>query len=381
MARASRILCYSIPSSVSRPIPTSGTVQQLAGFAEGGSVGFAFEALSGSEVNLSGGEIATSFDAGSGSEVNISGGVVGQNFNALSGSVVSVTGGLFERNLTAGSGSVVNVSGGVFGPGLGSFVARSGSVVQISGGQLHSLLRALPGSNVELIGGEFELNGESFGGSTITLGEEDVFTGSLQDGTAFVFGANVLNGVTLTTVPLPVGNSDPVLVDTASPDLSSFRQTITVAAGGEIADRAIFIDSTLNIQDGVVGDSVQVSDSIVDISGGVVGSINAFESEVTVSGGVIESQLIAQMRSEVNFSEGEIDRLTSVSDSVVNLTGGIANDLDVGRGKANISGGEIGEVLVFDESTVDISGGVIARSFDAFDSVINIICRSLWCVR
>ena len=50
----------------------SGETVQL-NVAEGGSVGFAFEALSGSEVNLSGGEIATSFDAGSGSEANISG--------------------------------------------------------------------------------------------------------------------------------------------------------------------------------------------------------------------------------------------------------------------------------------------------------------------
>ena len=132
------------------------------------------------QLNLSsGGSIVGFFEADSGSEVNINDGTVGDGFDANSGSEVNISGGSFGSSFSANSGSVVNICGGNFG----FFVAFSGSVVSIRGGTLG----LFSGSDSELIGGEFQLNNQAFSGSTITIGVGDIFTGTLADGSPFIF--------------------------------------------------------------------------------------------------------------------------------------------------------------------------------------------------
>ena len=55
--------------------------------------------------------------------------------------------------------------------------------------------RATPGSIVKLFGGEFRLNGDAFTGQTITLAEDDVVTGTLADGSSFIFASQELEFV------------------------------------------------------------------------------------------------------------------------------------------------------------------------------------------
>jgi len=216
------------------------------------------------QLNLAGGgAIGDSFDANSGSEVNISGGTVGFNFNANSGSEVNISGGTYSL-FRASDGSIVNISGGfsteVFG-------ALAGSVVNISGGASSNRFTAAPGSDVELIGGDFQLNATAFTDSTITLTADDVFTGTLADGSVFIFSSNVaifssdvaadsdiLTDVTLTTVGLPALDLTPIIVNTANPNLPSglrAGQSLTLQDGGELGDNFEIVNALSTLRGGL----------------------------------------------------------------------------------------------------------------------------------
>ena len=136
---------------------------------------------------------------------------------------------------------------------------------------------------------------------------------------------DILNEVTLTTVALPEVNTGPVLVDTAVPDVLYVGQTITVVDGGEIESRAFFFDSTLNVEDGVVGGFVTAADSEINISGGVLerafGALSG--SVVNISGGVVERFFEALPGSEVNISGGQFGSgFLALPGSDVELIGG-----------------------------------------------------------
>ncbi len=274
-----------------------------------------FNAESGSEVNINGGYVARGFDAHSGSEVNISGGTVKNGFNALAGSAVNISGG-------------VNFSGAYLDS---SFNASDGSVVKISGGSFGAWFEANAGSDVELIGGEFRLNGTDFSGSTITLADDDVFTGTLADGSSFIFSkasSDVLTDVNLTTAKLPVTDLNPILVN--SPILSGpsglrSGQTLTLQAGGSLRDNFAVVDATLNVEGGTVGIMAEATDSVVNISGGVVGDgFDALSgSEVNISDGIVRGGFNASDGSVVNISGGTVSRAIDAGDgSVVNISGG-----------------------------------------------------------
>ena len=215
--------------------------------------------------------------ANEGSEVNISSGSVGEYFIAFSSSEVNISGGTVLSS-TARSRSELNITGGT----MLVLHAQAGSEANISGGVLTNL-RAVPGSDVELIGGEFRLNGADFPGNTITLANDDVFTGTFADGSAFIFniiGTNIgnnndLTDVTLTTAPLPIANLNPTVVNTpitCGPPGLRAGQTLTLQAGGSLCDYYKAVDATLNVAGGEFGDSADASGGVVNISGGTVGA-------------------------------------------------------------------------------------------------------------
>ena len=194
--------------------------------SDGGEVGSRFATFPGLEVNVSGGTVDLFFEALSGSEVNISGGTVGRCFEALSGSEVNISGGVIDSGFRAESGSEVNISGGTFGPRF----------------------RAESGSDVELIGGEFRLNGADFTDSTISLADDDIFTGTFADGSTFFFGprADTLTDVTLTVAPLPAADLNPIVI--SSPIFSGpfglrTGQTLTLVDGGFLEENFVVVDA------------------------------------------------------------------------------------------------------------------------------------------
>ena len=338
----------------------------------GGVIGRGFDAFSGSTVNISGGSVGVEdrrinccgFDANSGSVVNITGGTVGHYFDANSGSTVNISGGSIGEDFEAHSGSTVNISGGNFGQG---FHAHPGGVVNISGGSISARLCAEAGSDLELIGGEFQLNGAAFSGSEISLSGGDIFTGTLADGTAFIFaedGFDDLSGVQLTQVALPTLDLSPIVVSTANPNLPlglRAGQTLSLLDGGELGPNFQAVDATLNIEGGSIGERIAATGGSVNISGGTVGlGLNVFDGEVNISGGTVGGFI--PYGSEVNISGGRVLNFRSEQGSVVNISGGRVDSFITSFGSVvNISGGSIGFISSTNAgSTINIIGSDFA---------------------
>ena len=396
------------------PDPNIGDNQSIGGVAgqttqfnlsDGGTVGRSFDVNSGSEVNISGGitlifsardsEVNISggsvarafatdtvmnitggshgygFGSRSGSEVNISGGSVG-SISAGGNSVINLSGGSVGDRSEANPSSVMNISGGVVGE---NFSAESGSDVNISGGNMGTGFEALPGSDVELLGGEFNLNGAPFTGSTITLSGEDVFTGTLTDGSVFSFSPrsfDELNGVTLTPTALPLLDLTPIVVNTPFPARPSglrAGQTLTLQDGGQLRNFEA-VGATLNIEGGSLHRESSVIRTEVNISGGIVGlnfdGLNVFdESVVNITDGTVAR--VDAYDSVVNLSGGNVDRFNANSGSLVNISGGNVNrDFLANSGsQVNITGGSLGiQFIASSGSQVDISGGSLGFTFE-----------------
>ena len=334
------------------------------------------------EVNISGGKVALLFDANSGSTVNISGGTILPGFNANSGSTVNISGGTVDSGFDANSGSTVNISGGDAGA---FFMANDGSEVNISGGTVGNFFNADSGSTVNISGGEFLLNGSTISDITspFTLGDGDVFTGTLEDGSSFIFSSFIsdrLNGVNLIETSTPILSATPQIINTASTLRSlGTGQTLTVQLGGALGDNFTAVGATLNVESGSVGSFAEVANSEANVSGGTVGNnFDAFSgSTINVSGGQIGGFFEAFDGSTVNISGGTVGNVFNAnSGSTVNISGGTVDNLfNANSGSTvNISGGTVGENFdAFGGSTVNISGGTVGENFDALiGSTVNI---------
>ena len=71
-----------------------------------------------------------------------------------------------------------------------------------------------------------------------------------------------------------------------------------------------------------------------------------------------------------NIRDGQVDDNVYITNSTVNISGGVVgNGLDVIAGsQVNISGGTVGDNFMARNSTVNISGGSIGDNFDARNS-------------
>ena len=399
----------SLPENLGSPNPS--------GFS-GNFIGSSSGISSNTQLNVSnGGSIGPLFDAGAEEvlifdddgirlsdpstnvEVNISGGTVGSDFDANSGSTVNISGGTVGNDFDARSGSTVDISGGTVGSGFDAF-----GTVNISGGTFGNDFDAFGSSTVNISGGEFLLNGSAINDITspFTLGDGDVFTGTLEDGSPFIFStinSDRLDGVNLFETSTPIVSTTPQVINAAS-TLRSARvgQTLTVQSGGELGDNFTSVNATLNVEAGSVGDVFEVVGSEINISGGAVGSdfsaytgstvnisggtvgsdFEAFDgSTVNISGGTVGREFEAFDGSTVNISGGEIGIIFSANDgSEVNISGGtLGNNFNANRGSTvNISGGEVGSFFEAQfGSAVDISGGTFGNGFNAFgDSTVDI---------
>ena len=214
------------------------------------------------------------------------------------------------------------------------------------------------------------------------LGDGDVFTGALQDGSPFIFSPvnfDRLNGINLIETSTATLDNTPQKINTAStlPSLGT-GQTLTVQLGGALGDNFTAVGATLNVESGSVGSGAEVANSEVNISGGTVGNnFGAFDGTVNISGGEVGISFGANSGSEVNISGGEVGSFFDAFDgSTVNISGGeVGPGFDAESGSTvNISGGTVG--FDFDAnsgSTVNISGGTVGFSFAANSgSTVNI---------
>jgi len=333
-----------------------------------------FNANFGSTTNILGGSLGSTAAANSGSVVNISGGSVGSQFRANSGSVVNISGGSVGNIFDAFSGSVVNVSGGSVGS---SFDAFAGSEVNVSGGTFGGGFDAFPGSNVTFIGGEFLLNGETpTNPASVTLSGSDVLTGTLEDGSVFVFSSiDDLSGVTLQPGTLPANNVLPIVVDDAldvPPTGLRAGQSLTLRGDGALGSNFSSVGAMLNVEGGSMPSNVEVVSSTVTISGGKVASLSAFSgSEINLSGSDLANLSLFESNAEI--SGVSLDFLRVESGSVVDFT-----DATVGDDPGDDRGFGLSVLSVGSEGTVNISGGTIGIVGVSADGEFNLFATQVF---
>ena len=227
------------------------------------------------EVNILGGN-AGLIHANGGSVVNISGGTLDSGFSANSGSMVNISAGSFSfGNFFANSGSNVTISGVTIAE---EFIASSGSNVTISGGTFGTRFMAMDSSSVTFSGGEFMLNGTPRGDSTVSLpaGTGGVLTGTLEDGTTFIFSpvaGDVIEAVTLVSAPLPPVDTTPITVDSTNAPIGLREgQTLTLLNGGVLGANFAAVNATLNLTGGETG-RIEFAGTEVNVApGGVLGA-------------------------------------------------------------------------------------------------------------
>ena len=295
----------------------------------GGSTNGAINAYAGSEFNISGGELGlrlstTRFNAFDGSVVNVSGGFVAIRMTAASGSTVNLSGGALSNLSSAFNGSTFNVSGGDMGD---EFRALEGSTVFINGGRIGSRFEAQSGSDVTLVGGEFLVNGIApLDPSSVTLSDFDFLSGTLEDGSIFIFSPTVgdsIDGVMLLPGTLPAIDLTPVLIadaDDVSPNNLRAGQSLTLRGTGVLPEEFIAVGADMIIEGGTV-DGLEVASSTIDVTAGEIQQVSLIDSTFNLEGGDVGS-LNVRSGATVNQSGGTLGSIGLGENSVFNLSGG-----------------------------------------------------------
>ena len=325
-------------------------------------------------VNLDGGSIGDTFNSHAGSIININGGSVGDGFRAFD-SEVNVIDGTVGDLFVAAAGSEVNISGGQFGTG---FDASSNSLVRIDGGVFGRDFDVFSGSDVEFSGGGFQLNGIDFTDSTISLASGDVFTGTLQDGSAFIFAQDAgdqLIDVQLNRTAVPNVDNSQFVVSALSPTApTSLRagQTLTLESGGAVDVSFEAIGGVVNINGGSFEDDTAFSNTVVNLNDGL-----------------LAGDTIAYAGTEFNLLDGTIEELVAETGSQINIRGDLfdfrnqfvanaGSDVDLFATEFSINGSEvefldIDSPLLIDDRDLLLTGVFLDGSeFQYFVSSNNI---------
>jgi hypothetical protein len=377
------------PADVTPQVVSSGTVSaglrsgQTLTLVDGGQLGNHFAAV-GATLNIEGGTVGENLETAY-STVNISGGHIGDNSEVIGdyislfdGSVANITGGRFSDKLHTLAGSKVDVSGGVFEDGM--LVRRD--------------------SDTTLHGGDFQLNGQPISELDAGLPENGIFTGTLADGTVFIFsnGSQIeANATTLASASLGPIDTTPQIISTGiGPQGLRSGQALTLSGDGALGDNFVAVGSTLNIEGGTVGDRARIAYSHVEISGGrIEGAMSVYDggtvnvtgayikrlethagSLATVSGGSIEV-ISAFSDSEVQIDGGSFDLVSIHDDSIAVIDGGLFgvdsfSRVSVYGGMMTINGGAFGSNLRVHGGVLNINGGVIGdRLSTSFNGLIN----------
>jgi len=326
----------------------------------GGRVGDNYQAYAGSTTNISGGSFPDYLEAFDGSTINISGEGKAR-LRAKAGSIINVSGGVVLTNSGAEKGSTLNITGGLL---LSPFSAQSGSTINISGGNHPFFYRISRGSQFNLYGAEFFIDDQPVDGLSsvgdhvaVDISNGRILSGTLEDGTPFVFNSPIGNLISADTVTLwsatvPQVAFQPVEIRSATSHAGARGgEKVVVAEGGDI-----------------LGGFTAAIGSTLDISGGDGGSVSAIGSTITLSGGRIPF-LRTQQSTLVEASGGTIGHSARMhSASVMKLSGAvIEKSFHVFSGsRVDMTSGSIGELFSLSEAMLEMRGGSIGDLFNVY---------------
>ncbi|WP_152098413.1 hypothetical protein [Lacipirellula parvula] len=290
---------------------------------------------------------------------------------------LNVYGGYVGTGLTAGRGTTFNMSGGKMGT---TFEANSGSVVRLSGGLFDASPWFKYDSTFILVGNNFRIDGElapGFGTSDLTpisLSMTSTLSGTLTDGTNFMFSGRWLRGNTqLQYAPIPA--TAPAVINVpgdAAPANLYANQRLIVHDGGLVAALNADYGSVVDIHAGGAVSQAQMVGTTVNVMGGSLGGARiAAGSVVNLSAGKIGSYLQADQGSVVNMTGGTLDWSPTFSGGTLNMSGGYLSDRATisSAGVANISGGiVVGGLRAESGAQVHVSGGYFYYGIRASDA-------------
>ena len=362
----------------------------------GGSVGRNLRTDFKGQVNVFGGQIGDNVRVGPFAILNVNGGTLGDNMAITFEGTLNLRGGSIGDDLSATRQTYINISGGQVGD---DFFSESNYLVSITGGQIGDRFRSggatsiagggfgqgFDGSRLELIGDRYRLNGQVYVADTITLGDGDVFTGIFRDGRPFIFTDHAddrLAAVRLTKQGVaPSTNPDVVL----GPDSPTYRnglrpgESVTALAGGRIGNDFQVLEGRLVLQGGTAGENLEIVQGEMLIEdGSLVSTFQSYDSAVVMSGGRIQGLSSFREQSEVKISGGVVERRLRVEDeSRLTTTGGRFEDAVslTGQGTHRINGGDFRNSLSFgDVSQSVVSGGTFSgRFFNNAGSKVSLV--------
>ena len=312
---------------------------------------------------------------GGGTQLNLfDGGYIRENYpvdgsySALGRAELNVYGGTVGPALNAYKNAVVNIYGG----SVGSLAAHYQGYVNIMGGAIDSGIVTEWGSNATISGSDFRLNGvpiaglETVGNSIQpNLTGRSVLSGTLSDGTPFVFdqnAGNIVDGtlhLNVTALP-PVGPADIHTSNSPIPIGLRSGQTLTV-------------DSEVEVNQGMIAGP----GSTVNLAAGNVRSVKfkAVGSTVNISGGWHDSTVTSYLEGVINILGGSIYAVTAGPGGVLNMTGG-RTDYDgatIDGGTGHISGGHIYALSIHRGGIAEISGGSVGGASVYTGSELNVL--------
>lgn len=333
----------------------------------------AFVAHTGSEVNILGGEVGAGAIVGNGAVVNISGGSVGLNASnfyptAMSvgnGGLVNISSGEIGSHFFSAAGSNVEISGGRFN---GHFYAGENSIVTVRGGIFDQHFRALSGSQLSLLGNEFQLNGVALSSGNVTLADSDVLSGTLQDGSVFIFSplaGDTLVDVQLVSSAIPTFDTTPVVIsnDAVTSGLRK-GQYLSVVEGGVIGKDFAAVNAMIHVSGGSTDSGLELLETQLVATHGNMGSVSLYQG------------------SQASLVGGFVSQFRATSGSVVDLSGASVGwfSLVEAGAELNVTGGSLGQRFnARIGSVVNISGGNIEQGFQASSgSEINLFGSELF---
>ncbi len=166
---------------------------------------------------------------------------------------------------------------------------------------------------------------------------------------------------------------------------STGATTLNVHGGFARGNLTMQGNSVLNIKGGMVGGGqaqgspsfTAKGDSQVTISGGVVEDYVRVRgsADLTIAGGEVGDFLSVEETGHLTISGGSVGRLTHVRslDARVDITGGTIDRefMATDGATVNMTGGAIGENSIIRDGVMNMSGGVLGRGFKIFNSTLN----------
>ncbi len=298
--------------------------------------------LSASTLEVTGGQPRV--NARDGSAVTVVGGEP-VRVDLDGGSEGTVLGGAIEEFRLEG-GSVLKLRGGA--ASVTRF--RGDSTLNLLGGTVRSGLGVESGRTLNVTGADFRLNGLAVGELPDGLPVGGTFTGTLADGSVFVFDDFTdtirAGSIHLIHTALPPPATDPIAVAAGVGPLGLRpTETLTLVDGGTLPDGFSAAGATLNIDGGSASSHVELADTAGAITGGTIGPLRVYSgTTLDITGGTVIEWMRAYPGSAASISGGEI--------------GGYV----VNYGVLHASGGKVGRLSAFAGSDTTLTGGALSAS-------------------